>query len=407
MPEADPITTVRSVPSRSSPPSGAPDAVEKPGSGQWVANLPVALGAGLIALDILMRACPTTNGTLRAGGSCANVLAILSALGWRCYPVARFSSDPAGREVRSDLVHWGVQIDLSSVTAESATPIIVDRLAEDRRGVRSHRFSWRCPACGIAFPRYRSIPAATVRVLGPIVTALSPQVVFLDRVSPAAVLLGEATAAAGGIVVFEPSAISNPSQFARVRSLAHIVKYSRERLRELPPVRERSLTFLEVQTLGDHGLRYRMDQAQTGVLGDWRELPAFTVEQFADASGAGDWCTAGILNELCRRGLTNLLGADESAVAAALNKGQAMAAWNCGFDGARGAMYADFSIEVLHSSVQQILDTQRARRSAGRHHTQDATNNVVRVNNPLAQMCVLHDHSLRNPRAQDRSVESV
>src|SRR5207237_516214 len=103
---------------------------------------------------------------------------------------------------------------------------------------------------------------------------------------------------------------------------------------------------LEVQTLGHRGLRYRMDETRSGVLGGWRELGAFSVDRFADASGAGDWCTAGIIDGLCRGGSRALFQAQESSIVAALNIGQAMAAWNCGFDGARGAMYAGFNSGV-------------------------------------------------------------
>ena len=59
---------------------------------------------------------------------------------------------------------------------------------------------------------------------------------------------------------------------------------------------------------------------------------------FKDAAGAGDWCTAGILSRLARGGLTGFRRISFEKLQDALRYGQALAAWNCGFEGARGGM---------------------------------------------------------------------
>src|SRR5207247_2285384 len=55
--------------------------------------------------------------------------------------------------------------------------------------------------------------------------------------------------------------------------------------------------------------------------------------------GAGDWCTSGIIATLGGTGVAGLVSCREPTLVDALRYGQALAAWNCGFEGARGGMY--------------------------------------------------------------------
>lgn len=59
-----------------------------------------------------------------------------------------------------------------------------------------------------------------------------------------------------------------------------------------------------------------------------------------DAAGCGDWLTAAFVNEVGRSGLVGFTGLSRSELRAGLAIGQASAAWNCHFEGARGGMYA-------------------------------------------------------------------
>ena len=57
---------------------------------------------------------------------------------------------------------------------------------------------------------------------------------FFDRVSPGALHLARACAERGAIVFFEPSGVGNATLFRQAWEVAHVVKYSHERLSELP-----------------------------------------------------------------------------------------------------------------------------------------------------------------------------
>lgn len=202
-----------------------------------------------------------------------------------------------------------------------------------------------------------SFKAVTVSAVEPIRPALEgASVFFLDRLSRASLMLAEEAAARGAVVVFEPSGKSADKLMAEAISLAHVVKYADERLTGVDGVMaDRSATLIEIQTLGEQGLSYR--HRFDGPVSDWKKLGAISAPRLADTCGAGDWCTAGFIARAAAGGQEGLRCVGASGVEAALRYGQALAAWNCGFEGARGGMYA---VEYKKFLVQiaQLLDGQ-------------------------------------------------
>src|SRR4051794_7137720 len=65
-------------------------------------------GAGLIALDIVITPDDRAARTY-AGGTCGNVLTILSYLGWESFPIARLNGDAVSARVLADLHRWNVR----------------------------------------------------------------------------------------------------------------------------------------------------------------------------------------------------------------------------------------------------------------------------------------------------------
>src|ERR1035438_10269015 len=116
----------------------------------------------------------------------------------------------------------------------------------------------------------------------------------------------------------------------------------------------RKSILLEIQTLGEDGIRYKSSLGNCKTTG-WEELKAIPVNDLMDAAGSGDWCTAGILDKLGKSGLRGLRTINRNMLNSALAYGQALAAWNCRFEGARGGMYVESKLK-FHSSVKQILD---------------------------------------------------
>ena len=145
------------------------------------------------------------------------------------------------------------------------------------------------------------------------------------------------TADLGALIVFEPSGIGDPKLFREAWSLAHVIKYSHERLRDIADLELRQSdhagVLLEIETLGADGLRYRSRLPKAAVKG-WPQVGALKPLAFKDAAGAGDWCTAGILSRLARGGLSGFHRTSSEKLQDALRMGRH---WLHGTAGSRGS----------------------------------------------------------------------
>ena len=312
-----------------------------------IGEKPKIFGTGLVTLDLIMGPKPESPVQTRAGGTCGNVLTTLAYLGWQAFPIARMNDDPASRRVKGDMKRWGVRLDFAGCSPTSHTPMIVQEIRPGPDGAPTHRFSWVCPRCGRWLPGFRALTLGAVeRVASNLAGAA---VFFMDRLSPAALKLAARASSEGAVIMFELSNKVDPKLYTKALGLAHIVKYSNERIREAGPAMERgSTTLVEIQTLGAKGLRYRHRFDRR--VSRWINMEAVPVPCLMDSCGAGDWCTAGLLAKAASCGQDTFRNNGAEAIHQALQYGQALAALNCGFEGARGAMYAihqnDFDAQI-------------------------------------------------------------
>lgn len=330
------------------------------------------VGTGLIVLDVIRNSVGTAATEMRlAGGSCGNVLTILAYLGWDANAVGRIGDDRAGRELVADLGKWGVETKLLRVEAGRRTPIIIQENYLDAKGRPRHRFSRACPVCGAALPAYRPLlttEAATISANLP-----SHSVFYFDRVAPGTLELAQRSHANGALVVFEPSGIKDERLFAQCLKTADVVKYANDRIAGVHDVVAQAKVPIEIETLGAKGLRLRV--RTNGRVGAWKDLPAFSAPELRDAAGSGDWTTAGLIHGLMTNGAAaEKVLADVKVVVPAIRHGQALAALNCGFQGARGLMYAadakcvlDLAGAIVNGTKQPSVAALRSnKRSIGR-----------------------------------------
>jgi sugar/nucleoside kinase (ribokinase family) len=308
---------------------------------------PKVFGAGLIALDLVIGPEPDAPVRSWAGGTCGNVLSILAYLGWDAYPIARMNGDPASDRVRSDMALWGVHLDWVNCAPTTHTPIIVQEIRRGRDGRPTHRFSWACPHCGEWLPSFKAVTASAAEAIKPALADAS--VFFLDRLSRATLTLAAEASARGAVVVFEPSGKATDKLMSEAVALAHVVKYAEDRLAGVNGVMAKgSATLLEVQTLGEKGLNYRHRIGRS--VSEWIHMSIIPAPRLLDTCGSGDWCTAGLIAKIAVGGREGLLRSGVRGIEEALRYGQALAAWNCGFEGARGGMYsverAIFDIQI-------------------------------------------------------------
>jgi sugar/nucleoside kinase (ribokinase family) len=180
----------------------------------------------------------------------------------------------------------------------------------------------------------------------------APRVFFFDRASRSAIDLARNFADRGTVVVFEPSGSSDPRLFREAIRICHILKYSSQRVRAFADLLKSSKASLEIETLGEEGLRYRTTVPFSEGHA-WRYLPSFHVDTVKDTAGSGDWCTAGLLSRLAHGGQRALASTTPESLEGALQYAQALSAWNCRFPAARGGMYLMTRAAVI-KAVEKI-----------------------------------------------------
>jgi fructokinase len=305
---------------------------------------PFVVGAGLVALDVLIQSeCKGASTAL--GGSAGNVLAILSHLGWRAAPVGQLGVDLAANYICNEFEQLGADVRFLSQSSHLCTPIVYQLPGTNGS---THEFSFACPFCGkkrgFHAPDHDTISAAVLSSI------TSPQVFFFDRITPWAIELAEKYRTRGTLVMFEPSVIDNdPLAFERAIRASHVLKYADDRIKDLMKF-DRSTIDLEVQTLGQKGLRYRTKESPLS----WVSLPAFSIPYVTDTAGAGDWCSAGFLYGLVS---SDFKSSHESLlsrrnVEASLRFGQTLAALNCMRPGARGLAKALPKDSIFHMASE-------------------------------------------------------
>lgn len=295
---------------------------------------PICWGTGLLALDVILNGSPSTPPKLTVGGSCGNVMTILSYLGWSSYPVARLKNNDASEEIFSDLERWGVKTDFVYKEPTGSTSIIIHRILKNKKGQSVHRFEFRNPNTGAWFPGYKPFLSKEVPEL--IKKMPTPNIYYFDRINRAAIDLAREAKNQGAVVFFEPSSMGDTRLFEQCLQTTDIIKFSNERIPDYKTQFKKSKVYLEIETLGKEGLNFRCAKSNSS---KWTLVKPFSVSDLTDSAGAGDWCTAGVIDNICREGFLEFKKKGMRQIKMGLLRGQILGAINCFFDGARGIMY--------------------------------------------------------------------
>lgn len=311
----------------------------------WLpSSTPVCIGSGLMTLDVVIREDCLKSPRVWTGGSCGNMMIILASLGWKTLPVARLGADAAAGKIAAEFAKFDVASDFVRFDEKIKTPVIIEQFRE-KASAASHRFSTTCPHCGSRLPWYRAVTVKTARTLRSVLP--DAQVFYFDRAAPGVLELAATARKSGALVFFEPPGVKDMKLFRRAIRLSHIVKHSAETdngfWKSLGP---EDGPVLLVETMGDRGAAYRLRRNHDG-WDEWKTMSAFGVERLMDSTGSGDWCSAGIVHMLGRSAARGLERITEDGVAQALRFGQALAALNCCFEGARGGMYTLTKTEMM------------------------------------------------------------
>ena len=287
----------------------------------------ICVGAGLISLDVLIWDGQKAPVSYYVGGTCGNVMMILSYMGWETYPIARLDGTKDGVRVLADMEKHNVHTDFVS-TNDGKTPVIVQRNFINKDGIPTHRFESR-PNMGRFYLDFKSL---TMRQADEVIARIDfvPKVFFFDRVSPAILKLAVIFKEKGSVIFFEPSSRSgNVILFNKCVEVSDIIKFSEQRIKDIEQF-ESYKDKLFIQTQGAMGLSYRLNFG-------WIHLEPVANDKVIDTAGAGDWTTAAFINELFK---TRNRISDISVVEIerALNDAQRVGSQSCSYEGARGMM---------------------------------------------------------------------
>lgn len=299
-------------------------------------NKNVCIGIGLIALDVILNGKPETPPKFYVGGSCGNVLSILSYLDWSSYPIARLAKNAATKEIEKDLKKWEVQTSLISKTNDGSTPIIIHRILRDKNGNPKHRFEFKDPETTTWLPQYKPVLRTKIDCI--VNKQPNAKVFYFDRINRSSIDLAKSYKANGAMIFFEPSSIgTNERAFIECLQVADIIKFSSDRISNYAKLFPKQQVCLEIETGGKNGIRYRYSKEKKVI--NWTNLQPYLINGVIDSAGAGDWCTAGIIDKLCNKRITSLNSCNSRDIISALQYGQLLGAMNCYFEGARGIMY--------------------------------------------------------------------
>ena len=280
------------------------------------------VGTGLVALDLIHVGAQQPL-FKELGGSCGNVLISLAMLGRSVTPLLRLGTDPVGARLERDLRLAGADTRLVSRHRDVSSPVIaelLDLVSSD------HSFSFTCPQSSQRFGSFEPITLQELEPARP--TVASCAIFYADRISETICDAMEAAAAGGAIVHFEPSGVSEPDLFERAVSIAHIFKYSVDRLSPDVVERLRPEAF-SIVTAGSSGLEVRH-------AGTAHRCEALAANVVRDTCGAGDMVTLGLLDTIIHDGACDPDSLSIATVLAGVRSGQRLAAENCAYIGARG-----------------------------------------------------------------------
>lgn len=312
------------------------------------------IGIGLVALDVVLEKNSEVKPILYAGGSCGNVLSILSYLGFSTYPIARLANNRATEELINDIKTWGVKTDLIIKGDDGSTPIIIQRISKSKDGTPIHRFEFRDPETGKYLPSFKPVLVKSIEDLYNRKSFCD--FFYLDRISRSSIELAKLYKNNGAIIIFEPSSlkIDNTSLLNEIVEFVDIIKFSNDRIPHYKSIFENGKIPIEIETLGKEGINYRIN-TQLGD-GKWKHVSTFDLLKIVDSAGAGDWTTAGIIKSLIENNITTVNQIDPNKFEDFLIYGQALGALSCLYKGARGLMYNVNKNELDYMSEELILN---------------------------------------------------
>lgn len=296
---------------------------------------------GLMCIDIVHN---QDNTKIMNGGSCANVISVLSQIGFDCSIIREKYSDIFDAILSKTMSSLGVTEIIYKKTL-SKTPKIIEILNNTE-----HEFLTSCPKCGtktlkLCMPTDHDIENSGIDFTG-------YNIFYSDRTSSGIRRIMDLVQENQGIVFYEPNTSRNVNSLLESAQHTDVIKFSRDKI--FPSLAERIRTTahgikLIISTEGKEGLSFSHIQIN-GKMSDWIHIPSEFNGPIIDSSGAGDWLTAGFISELIKNDINLSLNQfyDRQLIVNMLTQGMKYSKLCCAAIGAQGVFYSEQSIGAFN-----------------------------------------------------------
>lgn len=253
------------------------------------------------------------------GGTCGNVMCILSKLGWTALPQLKLIDTAEGDKLADSLKQYGCdtryvfRIPNGGFSGMTCTHSRSNKTGEHELGL------------GVFGPngsRFRAIKELRERDEVPVFLGTiteTPDVYFFDHNEAGPRKIAKELRNRGTLIYYECENSTDWKKFLKCVEVADIVKFSDENVPDLSFC-ENYKDKLFIQTQGAKGLQFKLRD------GGWRHVEPQPVSNVVDWEGCGDTITAVFLYELGKLGLPKVSDLSEEQILSALKAATRMAA---------------------------------------------------------------------------------
>ena len=261
------------------------------------------IGSGIYNLDTIVvrdypewpRLRPFTDNVVleEVGGTCGNVMCILSWLGWDAMPLACLDDSPEGMKITEDLKRYGCDCRYVSNTPGGGTTLL--RCTHKKTADGKHVMSVRAGSPGGSrFPKRHFLRARDEAPAFLEMLEEAPAVFFFDDPAAGNRLIAKVLHERGSLVYFEPSKVVTNADLEAV-AISDIIKFSDENVPDVSFV-DAYKDKVFIQSMGAKGARFKFKGEP------WVMIEDATNESVVDTEGAGDWLSSEFINAIIGAG---------------------------------------------------------------------------------------------------------
>lgn len=253
------------------------------------------------------------------GGTCGNVMCILSKLGWIAYPQLKLIDTAEGHKLIDSLQSYGC--DTRYVTLDEKGGFSgMTCIHRKNRNTGEHELGIR--SFGPNGSQFRKITELRAKDEAPAFLERlteTPDVYFFDHNEAGLRMIAKELRKRGSLIYYECENSTDWKKFLKCVEVADIVKFSDENVPDISFCEEYK-DKLFIQTQGSKGLQFKLRE------GGWIHVNPIHVSNVVDWEGCGDTTTSVFINELGKLGLPKVSDLTEKQVMSALTTATRMAA---------------------------------------------------------------------------------